>query len=439
MIDRKNKLLFVHVPKCGGSSVEAVMSQQAMGKPSWGSLSPEERKEMHVGADRQHDTLDCITNTYPIIESFTKFTTIRNPEDRAVSEFFYQKKHQKKLESIRAYAELDLSEAIVSGDLFSNAWKGHDLSSSHLIKSTSGCEVQLFRLEDQIPDLERFLSNHYKKEIKLPHENKASNKKGILPLSDVAKHVLMDKWGADWELGDYKPPHTDRLPRIVWIFWEQGWDSAPRVCKAALKSWKICNPGWDVRALDSSSKEYKESAHLWSGKIMKPCHRADFLRMWLMVKYGGIWADATTLCMKSLSHWVDDAIKPIDFFVFKNHPIANWFIASKPGSEVSRIWLDRSIEYWRDRKQPHKYTWPHHIFGKMISDGVVEGMTHIDASDLLQKGPHMFLPYHADLNGPAGPHFFPRLLRESPPMLKMTWKTNPNPGSKFDWLLRSFE
>ena len=46
---------------------------------------------------------------------------------------------------------------------------------------------------------------------------------------------------------------TSPMPRIVWLLWFQGWDSAPDVARRVRQSWEDLNPGWEVRALDDTT------------------------------------------------------------------------------------------------------------------------------------------------------------------------------------------
>ena len=48
------------------------------------------------------------------------------------------------------------------------------------------------------------------------------------------------------------------LNKVVWLFWAQGWDNAPRwIVKRVRESWEINNPTWDIKCLnDDTVKEY---------------------------------------------------------------------------------------------------------------------------------------------------------------------------------------
>lgn len=53
--------------------------------------------------------------------------------------------------------------------------------------------------------------------------------------------------------------------RIIWIYWGQGWDAAPDLCRRCAALWRLLNKDWEVRLLD-----YR-SAGTWVN--MSTCYR----------------------------------------------------------------------------------------------------------------------------------------------------------------------
>ena len=96
MINHDLKFIFVHIPKCGGSSIEAM----------FGAWADSNREKYYIGhpveyndtvaeyekTDRQHLPLNDILKKFPQCSNYFKFTFIRNPFSRIVSEFLYLKK-----------------------------------------------------------------------------------------------------------------------------------------------------------------------------------------------------------------------------------------------------------------------------------------------------------------------------------------------------------
>lgn len=75
MIDHKNKILFIHVPKCAGSSIKIWMKHIS-------------GKCFQKGG---HPTYDYYSKKYNV-QDYYKFTMVRNPYDRVVSAYCYLKK-----------------------------------------------------------------------------------------------------------------------------------------------------------------------------------------------------------------------------------------------------------------------------------------------------------------------------------------------------------
>lgn len=99
MISHKYKCIFIHIPKCAGSSVFKFLSDNTKvdwKKPNYDLLygwCPE--RKLHL----QHATAKQLLDTGLISktnwESYTKFTIVRNPWDRALSDYVWIKKDTK--------------------------------------------------------------------------------------------------------------------------------------------------------------------------------------------------------------------------------------------------------------------------------------------------------------------------------------------------------
>ncbi len=73
--------------------------------------------------------------------------------------------------------------------------------------------------------------------------------------------------------------------------------------------------------------------------------------MYLLKPFGGIWADATTFCLKPLSEgWLTEAIQKYKFYTFRHatayqRPIEVWFIATLSGHPIIESTFDRFFKY----------------------------------------------------------------------------------------------
>lgn len=140
----------------------------------------------------------------------------------------------------------------------------------------------------------------------------------------------------------------------IWIYWNGGLDSAPEVVKVAVKSWVAKNPDFELIFLDDEKiQEYFDFKSLFMNLTINAgvAHKSDFIRTYMLARFGGVWVDSTTFCWESLSHWIDSCTAECGFFVFKqsgdrlDRQIKNWFIASSKGNPIIVEMLKNLIEY----------------------------------------------------------------------------------------------
>jgi hypothetical protein len=154
------------------------------------------------------------------------------------------------------------------------------------------------------------------------------------------------------------------LPKIIWIFWEQGFSQAPPIVETCIESWREKNPGWDLRLLDGRSAEphLRKASIPWRRLQALPREkRANILRMRLLTEEGGVWTDAATFCLQPLDEWLPECMRG-GFFVFRdsNHYLMadNWFIASDRESPLAKLWRDSHEKFWAERDYYHHSCYP---------------------------------------------------------------------------------
>jgi hypothetical protein len=153
--------------------------------------------------------------------------------------------------------------------------------------------------------------------------------------------------------------------KIIWIYWHQGWDKAPSLVQQSKSSWIRLNPDYKVYALDQKSifdyvdfptgidiQHYEVSALNQKSlydygdfptdndirrKDLNVQKISALLRSALLSKYGGVWTDATVVCTKPLSEWLE-AYYGSRFFAFRtpgpDRLMSNWFIAAESESII---------------------------------------------------------------------------------------------------------
>lgn len=90
MISHKHQYIFIHIPKCGGTSVEScLLNFEGVKRPKRLSLLPQKTKdEYHLNSGvKGHAFLKEIDLT--LKEKYFAFTFVRNPFDKIVSEYLW--------------------------------------------------------------------------------------------------------------------------------------------------------------------------------------------------------------------------------------------------------------------------------------------------------------------------------------------------------------
>lgn len=159
-----------------------------------------------------------------------------------------------------------------------------------------------------------------------------------------------------------KSGYSEPLPKIVWILWLQGWDKAPWVSKKVAESWKKMNPGWEIKMIDRENCPVEIYGDT-------PQAESDVIRLGLMFKYGGVWADSTLLCMQSLDDWVHEATEPTGYWMYRgwySRP-ASWFFVFKPGHYVLEKWVESCKKYWETGgTSKNNYNWMDNLLKPLL-------------------------------------------------------------------------
>jgi hypothetical protein len=229
------------------------------------------------------------------------------------------------------------------------------------------------------------------------------------------------------------------LPRIIWVLWNQGWDNAPLVARATLKSWIRLNPAWDVRAVDQTRlADYLPADVLDSiyGTRKEQESMANLVRLELLWRHGGVWVDATAMCVRALDEWLTSVLTQ-GFFAFANpgpdRMLSTWFLAAEPANRLVGTWRVAMKAYWHGRDARHTYFYMHELFAICYANdpqfkAIWDSTTRISANH-----PFHFSPDSPALLGPPGSDLSKIMASPPAPVFKLTHKftTPPPKGSLF--------
>ncbi|MDQ3015467.1 MAG: sulfotransferase family protein [Bacteroidota bacterium] len=94
MISHRYKCIFIHIPKCGGTSIEdAIWPEPRKSEDLWmGFVSPFHNKYQTGGLQHLFGVQIREEVDEDNFNSYFKFTITRNPWDKAISQYFYMQK-----------------------------------------------------------------------------------------------------------------------------------------------------------------------------------------------------------------------------------------------------------------------------------------------------------------------------------------------------------
>lgn len=171
------------------------------------------------------------------------------------------------------------------------------------------------------------------------------------------------------------------LNKTIWLLWFQGWDSAPWLVKQVTESWEINNQGWKIEyvTLENLREYISDVDYIYNkSKEITPQAKSDIIRLSLLKNHGGVWADATMLCMQPLDTWAEEAVKPAGLWMYHGHGSgmhckdgpASWLIVSEKDSLIINKWKSACDEYWKDRTNADSYFWLDSLFRKLFESDI---------------------------------------------------------------------
>ena len=146
-------------------------------------------------------------------------------------------------------------------------------------------------------------------------------------------------------------PHTEGfeseyiLPKIAWTHWNT--NRPPKMIRDILENREKTMVGWETRFITDDVTEYINANEIPANFYkLSPPHRADWIRLAILYKYGGVWMDAGII-VNDVSA-MDDMYKETlqkkaeltAFYPNDTSYIDNWFLMAPKGSPLIKEWLE---------------------------------------------------------------------------------------------------
>jgi len=186
--------------------------------------------------------------------------------------------------------------------------------------------------------------------------------------------------------------------------WFQGEnDSSVRwIHKQCISRWRSLNPDWDVNVLDNEKiktiiPEYFDI--IGDNEVLLPT-RSEVVRILLLRKFGGIWADTNVYPMYPLDYIIPKILNDTGFFTYRFFPrvkrklkgtrdAVSWFlVADRPGHPLIVKWSDMFLSRFNNWPDDPKYFQFHEDLATLYDSdaqvkNIIDNMVQID-----EKIPH---------------------------------------------------
>ena len=138
------------------------------------------------------------------------------------------------------------------------------------------------------------------------------------------------------------------IPKTIWTYWDS--EDLPEFVSKCIDKWRRLHPDWSITVLNPKNlKDYLPETDIFKLKFAdtKP-RQSDFVRLYILPKFGGVWADASVIPTRSWD-WVieEQKNKGSDFIGYyrqgattkSEYPvIESWFFACPKDSDfVSKL------------------------------------------------------------------------------------------------------
>lgn len=161
----------------------------------------------------------------------------------------------------------------------------------------------------------------------------------------------------------------------VWICWFQGLENAPEIVKKCYESVKKQLTDRDVVLITKKNMSNYVTfpsfiIDKWKRGIITNTHLTDLLRLELLIRYGGLWLDATVYCSSHRNN-IPDYFFSSDLFFFqslkpgrdgKSSYISSWLISAKTNNKILMATRELCYKYWEKKNLMKDYFLFHYFF-----------------------------------------------------------------------------
>lgn len=165
------------------------------------------------------------------------------------------------------------------------------------------------------------------------------------------------------------------IPKIVWQTYKDPYDSLTPYMYSAIETWKKLNPEYEYRYMDDKQagefvlQEFGQDWYDLFINLPVGVMRGDVWRYMIIYKYGGVYADLDTECLKPISSWM---LEDKSFIVCPENEIhfCQWTFAAEAGHPILKKVLDLIKERISNPKYHEQHFVHSHTGPAVWTDGI---------------------------------------------------------------------
>ena len=188
------KIVFIHIPKTGGTSIEQMMREG--GKYQLYYLGVRNKRSMH-----HYMAKELKAEMGRMFDVYRKFSFVRNPYDRIVSEYFWCPFGKRKNVGFDDFLKY-VGGIIKSNNYFSNIYHDHFIPQYYFLFDDNNRQMidYIFKFED-FENAVGFIKSKFKLNGNLPHLNKGGREELIL--TEEQKEKIYQMYKVDFDIFNY--------------------------------------------------------------------------------------------------------------------------------------------------------------------------------------------------------------------------------------------
>lgn len=162
----------------------------------------------------------------------------------------------------------------------------------------------------------------------------------------------------------------------VWVCWFQGLENAPKLVKTCYRSLQDNLTDREILLItEFNMLNYVAFPdyimELWQSGVITHTHMTDLLRLELLLRYGGLWVDATVFCSRKREQ-IPNYYFDSDLFFYQclkpgrdghSSYISSWLMGAKTNNRILAATQYLIYQYWREQKS----MWDYFLFHDFMS------------------------------------------------------------------------